>query len=438
MGDIELWLQVLGKALVSLLIQPLFYISLMLLLTMFLYRVRMERSMFSVKLKEWKLPMVFMILGGLVAAILVSVIAAVLGFTLTVPTIYWLWFIMLILTVFKVRFLTISYSAGIVAILHLIASVIGPLSLQNDLAFIYQTLLDINAFSLLVISALLGIAQSVLVRIQHKHMISPVYMSGKRGKVIGGYVLQGYWPIPLLLFMPVTPEQSGAFLFNTAYGQPFFMSMSNEAWLMLACPLMIGVTQLTQAVTPKQLALRVSRQGLLVSCVLLLISIGSWWVSGLIWVSAILTLIASELLNWYNNSQESKQTPLYGQDNNGLKVLAVVKSSPAEQMNIEIGDIIIKANGQDVHTLEQLYEAMSINPAFCKLALLNNNRDLKFAQRTRYADEHHQLGIILAPDEQAKYLAKYKEPSLFTWLGRTKLLSKQSAIIAESSSTSVT
>ena len=438
MGDIELWLQVLGKALVSLLIQPFFYISVLLLLAMFLYRVRMERSMFSVKLKEWKLPMFFMILGGIIAAIIVSIIAVVLGFTLTVSTVYWQWSIMIILMMFKVRFLTISYGAGIVSLLHLIASAIGPLSLQKDIAFIYETLLDINVISVLVISALLGVAQSILVRIQHKYIVSPVYMSGKRGKVIGGYVLQGYWPVPLLLFMPVSAEQSGAFLFNTSYGQPFFMAMSGEAWLLLACPLMIGVTQLTKVMTPKQLAQRVSGQGLVVSIILLLLAVGAWWFNALIWVAAILTVLATELLSWYNRSQESKQAPLYAQDDNGLKVLAVVKNSPAQQMNIEIGDIIVKANGQDVNSLEQLYDAMSINPAFCKLALLNHNRDLKFAHRTRYADEHHQLGIILAPDEQAKYLAKYMEPSLFTWLSRTKLQRQNGTSKAESTAPFIT
>lgn len=421
MSDIELWLHVLGRAFVSLLIQPFFYISLALIVVMLLYRVRMERSLFSVKISGWKYPMISMFLGGVLAALIVSTLAVVLGFSVTAPTVYWLWAIMILLGLLKVRFLSIVYSASIVALLHLIAAVIGPLSLTSYIADIYQSLLDIDVISLLVISAMLTIAQGILIRIHHRHVVTPVYVSGTRGKVVGGYVLQGFWPIPLLLFMPVVLGTKGAFVLDSGVAQPFFLDTSHAAWLLLACPLMIGTTQLTKVLSPKQLAMREAKQSFFIGLCTLLLAVSSWWIHELAWVAAIVLLAATEWLYRYNRWKEASRTPAYGQSNRGLKVLAVVKDSPAQLMGVQIGDIIVKANGTPVHSLDQLFEAMSSNPAFCKLELLDSQQELKFASRTRYADEHHQLGIILVPDEQSKFYDKYVEPSILTWLRKSKL-----------------
>lgn len=372
--------------------------------------------MFSVKLKDWKRPFILFIVGGVCAAVVVSVISAFLGFTLTSATIYWLWAVMLILVLIKSRFLSIIYSSSIVAILHLTATIIGPLPLENDIAAIYQSLLDINVGSLLVVSALLYLAQSLLVRIQFQQLVTPVYLSGKRGKVIGGYALQGYWPAPLLLFVPVSDQANGTFVFDATVAQPFFLDITAAAWILLACPLMLGVSQLSTSLTPKQLAIRTSKQGIIISVIAIVLAIGAWWLSPLLWVTAIFMLVATEVVQIYNTWKEAASSLYYAQDDRGLKVLAIVKDSPAQQMQVQVGDIIVKANGISVHSLEQLYEAMSTNPAFCKLELLDEQGEIKFASRTRYADEHHQLGIILVPDQQSNVYTKYIEPSIFTWL----------------------
>lgn len=422
MSDIELWLQVLGRAFVSLLIQPFFYISFALIIVMLLYRVRMERSMFSVKLSDWKYPMFSMFLGGVLAALVVSILAVVLGFSVTAPTLYWLWAIMIILGLFRVKFLSLVYSASIVALLHLIAAIIGPLSLPSYITDIYQSLLDIDVVSLLVISSMLTIAQAILIRIHHKHIVTPVYVSGIRGKVVGGYVLQGFWPAPLLLFMPVASGTNVAFVLDAQAAQPFFLDTSHVAWLLLACPLMIGTTQLTKVLSPKQLAMREAKQSLFIGLGALLLAISSWWIHELAWATAILLLGSTEGLYRYNQWKEASRAPAYGQSSRGLKVLATIKDSPSQMMGIQAGDIIVKANGKPVHSLEQLYEAMSSNSAYCKLDLLDSQQELKFASRTRYADEHHQLGIILVPDEQSKFYDKYVEPSILTWLRKAKVM----------------
>src|SRR5690606_32961747 len=194
--NVELWLILLGKAMLSLLTQPFFYCSLILVGLIYAFIIRMERSMFSTKLRPWLKPFTHSVAGGFLAAIIISLLSALLGFTLTVATVWWLWGVSLVLSLIGLRLINIAYSASIVCLMHLIATVIGPLQLQQSiLSRMYQSLLDIEPVSLLVIAALLLLVQALLIAWQGKHMVSPIYMSGKRGKIIGGYGLQGYWAI---------------------------------------------------------------------------------------------------------------------------------------------------------------------------------------------------------------------------------------------------
>lgn len=421
MDNVELWLILIGKALLSLLMHPLVYLSILFLILVFSFRVRMERAMFSVKLLTWIKPFVYALIGGGIASIAVSLLTVLLGFTFTASTVWWLWGVSLLLMLLRLRFASIVYSAAIVTLLHLVAITIGPLALDDYAGMIYQSLLDLQPVSILVVASFMSLAQSLLVRWQGKHFVSPIYMSGKRGKVIGGFMLQGYWAAPVFLFMPVATDTAGAVSFAAHTVQPLFLTAGPEAWLLLACPLLLGVTGMTHSVSPDALIKRISNQWLVYSVLILIISIASWWVTPLLWVAAIGLLLSFELVHWINRWHESKQSPLYGPLDKGLRVLAIVEHSPAVHMGIVAGDTVLKANGMSVNTLDQLYEAMSINPAFCKLEMLNSDGELKFAQRARYADEHHQLGIIMAPDGQAKYLENYREPSLFTLFGQRKL-----------------
>lgn len=424
LGNIELWLILIGKAILSLLTQPLFYASLLLLVIMYTYRTRMERAMFSVRLQPWLKRYAYAAAGGLLAALAVSIIAVLLGFTFTAATVWWLWGVSIILMLIRLRFVSIIYSASIVSVLNLAAHAIGPLELEQDLQRLYESLLALQPVNILVVASLLSIAQSLLVRWQGKHFISPIYMSGKRGKIIGGYVLQSYWAAPLLLFMPVAADEAGAVSFATNAVQPFFLTAGPEAWLLLACPLMLGVTGMTQSLGPASFIKRVSNQWLIYSILFLMISLGSWWVEPLIWVAAIGMLVSFELVHAINRWNESKRAPRYAPLDKGLRVLAIIDHSPAVHMGIEAGDTVMKANGVPVNTLDELYAAMSTNPAFCKLELLNVEGELKFAQRARFADEHHQLGIIMAPDGLAKHFENYREPSLLALFGQGKLRRK--------------
>lgn len=413
MAILQLWLSLIGNALLSLCIQPFFYLALASIILLLAYRTKLERKMFNVKLYSKAHIFIKSLVAGIIIAIVISVIAGFLGLTMTKDTIYLVWCIQIILMLFKFRLLSIVYSSSIIILLHEAVVWLEPLQLPEPLNMIYTMLLNVSSFSLAFIVGLLIIAQSIVLRIQGKHFLSPIYISGKRGKVVGGYTLQALWVIPLLLFVPVSATTQGAIMFDTAVSTPFFLQLGPEAWILLGLPIMISSTAISTTLTPEQMIKKMSLSLFLIGVFVLILVALVWWVPLLIWAVPVVLLLSYSLQRSIINAHEANHSPIYTSGSAGLKILALVNHSTSEQLKLKVGEVIKKVNGQSVNSIAELYEAIALNPAYCKLEVLDSNGEVRFVNRTRYADEHHQLGIILVPHQQVPHIKSFRYPSLF-------------------------
>jgi S1-C subfamily serine protease len=103
---------------------------------------------------------------------------------------------------------------------------------------------------------------------------------------------------------------------------------------------------------------------------------------------------------WYSAREETSQSPLFIHSEQGLKILAVLPGSSAAELGLQAGEIIHKVNLVPVLTKQELHQAMRLNPAFCRLEVINLEGNIKFVSRAIYAGDHHELGILLAPDAE--------------------------------------
>ncbi|WP_231571071.1 PDZ domain-containing protein [Gordoniibacillus kamchatkensis] len=149
---------------------------------------------------------------------------------------------------------------------------------------------------------------------------------------------------------------------------------------------------------------------------LLALAVRFW--SPLAFIASLLCIVLHETIMWYSRHVEMKRMPLYVHDERGLKVLAVLPRSAAAELGIVPGEIIHKVNGMPVRQRADLHQALRLNSAFSKLEVINLQGEIKFLSRPLFAGEHHQLGLVLAPDEQALYYVEAREPSLFGYLSR--------------------
>lgn len=413
MAILQLWLSLIGNALLSLFIQPFFYVSLIAMALLLMYRTKLERAMFHVRLYP-KVPVLLKsILAGIIVAIIISLIAGFLGLTMTKETIYLVWFIQIILMLFKFRLLSIVYSSSIIILLHEILSILDPLQLPDPMQNVYVMLMNVSSFSLAFIVGLLILAQSIVLRIQGKQFLSPVYIAGKRGKIVGGYTLQAFWVIPLLLFVPVTASTSGAIIFDTTVATPFFLELGPEAWILLALPVMIGNTAISTTLSPEQIIKKMSLSLFSIGLVVIILVTLVWWLPLLIWAVPIVLLLSYSVQRSVIAAYETNHGPIYTNGAIGLKILALIDKSTSDQLQLKVGEVIKRVNGQDVNSVSELYDAIALNPAFCKLEVLDKNGEVRFVQRTRYENEHHQLGMILVPHQQVSHIKSFRFPSVF-------------------------
>ncbi len=415
-------LEMLGQAAVQLVAQPFYYIAVLFIILQYTRQIRMERQMFAVKLHNWPSLVLKALLAGLLIGLAVSAAGAFVGVTLTGESVIWLWAVAAVLMLARIRYLCFAYSAGVITLLQWLLGW-TPLSERTDwLGSAAASLAGIDAAGLLVLVALLHLAEAVLVRWQGDRLATPLFLEGKRGKLVGGYMLQGFWPVPLLMLVPAAGSGAST---SALPWTPLFGADWSQGWSFVALPMIIGFTEMTRSLLPREKAKHAAKGLLLYSICLAGAAILAWWQPMLLPLAAIASLLLHEAIIWRSRSVEAAQSPLYVHDSRGLRILGIVPGTPAAAMGLVTGEVLHKVNGMHVRTKEDLYEALVHNSAFCKLEVLNLDGELKFAQRARFAGEHHQLGVILAPDEQANYYAASGPASLLELLRSSRTANRR-------------
>ncbi|MBD2868437.1 PDZ domain-containing protein [Paenibacillus sp. IB182493] len=416
-------LRLAGRAAVQLVSQPFYYIAVLFIILQYTRQIRMERQLFAVKLRHWPGLVLKALLAGVAIGIGASFAGAFLGFALSAQAVIWLWAVAALLMLVRIRYLCFAYSAGIIALLQWLLGWTTLAERDDWIGSLAVSLAGIDAAGLLALVALLHLAEALLVRWQGDRLSTPLFVEGKRGKLVGGYMLQGFWPVPLLMLVPSTAE--GAQAIELPWTPLFGTAAGSLGWTVIALPMIIGFTEMTRSMLPKEKARHAARGLLIYSAALAAAAVLAWWQSALLPAAALVSIMLHEAMIWRSRYLESARTPLYVHDARGLRILGVVPGTPADAMGLAAGEIVQKVNGVRVRTKEELYEALVQNSAFCKLEVLNNEGELKFAQRARYAGEHHQLGVILAPDEQANFYASSGPASLIGLLRSTRVSSRR-------------
>ena len=79
----------------------------------------------------------------------------------------------------------------------------------------------------------------------------------------------------------------------------------------------------------------------------------------------------------------------------GVMILSVLPNSPAEKMGLTVGEIIVRVNAQEVNSEKELYEALQINAAHCKLEVLDHQGEIRLTQHVVHRNDNHKIGVVL-------------------------------------------
>ncbi|WP_415639888.1 PDZ domain-containing protein [Paenibacillus lupini] len=416
-----------GQAFVHLLAQPFYYIAVLFIILQYTRQVSLERRMFAVRLHIWPRLLAKAMLAGLVAGVLASIAAAFIGISLTGDAVLWLWGTAVVLLLFRIRYLCFAYAAGVMALLQWI---IGFTPLEDNggwIGDIARSLGSLDMPGILVLVALLHLVEAFLVRRHGDQLATPLFLEGKRGKLVGGYILQGFWPVPMLLLVPAT---GGASVVDLPW-TPLFGGDWTQGWSVVALPMIIGFSEMTRTMLPRAKARHASKGLMWYSLLLTGAALLASWQPALLPIAALCALLMHEAIIWRSRIVEAAQSPLFVNDQRGLRILGIVPGTPADEMKLNVGEIIAKVNGTRVYSKEDLHESLQNSSAMYKLEVLNADGEIKFAKRARYEGEHHQLGVILSPDEKATYYASAEPATLFDLLRRARTANRRGRTYAK-------
>ncbi|MDQ0340002.1 hypothetical protein J2S00_002797 [Caldalkalibacillus uzonensis] len=405
------WGIAIVQAVPALVLNPFTYLLIFLIVMQWRRQIAIERKLFGTKLHAWGEELLFAVGMGVLGGLLISLPLLILGVVLPLDAFVYLWLIALLLMAVRVRYLCFAYAGSVLALFSLAARWF-PAPGSGWIASVWDNLQALPLPALFAMVALLHLAEALLIYLSRFRAATPIFVRSKRGRIVGGYELRHLWFVPLFL---VTESGQGT-LTPLFHSWPIFAPDASLSFGLVLLPAVLGYSEQAVASTPEQKMRFSARWLMLYALTLQGLSLAAVYMEWFIWLAILFAFMGHEAPIVYSRYREESRAPIHVHPRRGLKILAVIPYSPAAKMGLRAGEVIIKVNGKVVNRRQDLYEALIGNKAFCKLELLNTEGEVKFAQSSIYEHDHHQLGIILAPDEEVPYYIDYLDINLLRLL----------------------
>ncbi|WP_347548797.1 PDZ domain-containing protein [Pseudalkalibacillus hwajinpoensis] len=379
------------KGLLSFLMHPLTYITLLGAFILGLSRVKRDRRDFHTRVHDVLDDLVFAIVPGFIMGAIFMIVNLFLGITLPLSITVALsiaGFFLLITG--QIRFL----SPAFVFILPvLLVEFYTPIDLGIERLNSIQN--GIDSVSMITPALLVGflvLIEGILISRNAGKQTSPRLVESKRGKLVGAHEVQKLWLLPLFLFIPAGNVEALSWWPLLQFG--------DQAYSFFILPFPIGFRKLIHHALPLPEMKNNGRQVALLGGIGVLIGFVSYFLT-IEWL-ALLTLIlmavgraAILLLHRGKN-----KAAYFNERNEGLVILGILPESPADQMNLRVGEVISKVNGVSLGRGMDLYTALQQNAAFCKMEVLDFNGEVRFEQKALYNNTHHELGLLFVKDHR--------------------------------------
>ncbi|QBZ22379.1 hypothetical protein D9752_12650 [Lactiplantibacillus plantarum] len=248
----------------------------------------------------------------------------------------------------------------------------------------------------LLLLAIVLAATAVLLRHYDYEGRSPQLQPDQRGKRLVRYQWQQ------LLVLPVGVLVPGDWLHATISWWPVFM-VGERSFSILLLPLLVGTSvrvykQLPQ-IAWRQLAARygwVTLASVLVAIIARFAVLSPQWLLALMGLIVVLTWGILAQHHYHDRHQQFR----YSDTEQGVRVIGLRPHTPADKLNLDLGDIILECNRQPVNTEAEFYAALLKSPTYVHLKVRNRQQELIITETAIYNGAPHELGIVLFTDQE--------------------------------------
>ncbi|MEC1607011.1 S1C family serine protease [Bacillus halotolerans] len=371
-------------------LHPLFWFFVIVSLAFGYVRIKRERKTFHTRIADIYDELKFTYTKGLIPGILLSIVLGVLG--ISIP----LGMLAIIAVMTAAAALTLRANWMSAAYIVSVSMLIG-FGLQVNQA---EPFLDrfpqgfaVMWPALAVFLGLLVIAEGAVAYRSAHVKTSPGLVVSSRGLPIGQQLANRIWLLPLFILVP------GNGLESHLSWWPVF-SVPGGSFHFLWIPYFVGFGQRVQGSLPET-SIRITAKRV---CILGLI-VSALGAASLLWtplaVAAVCAAVLGRIFLSVKQRVNDNAAPFYfSKRDQGLMVLGIIPNTPAEDLELKIGEIITKVNGVPVKHVSDFYEALQRNRAYVKLEIIGLNGEIRFDQRASYEGEHHELGILFVKDDR--------------------------------------
>lgn len=381
---VELWLQELSRGALKVFVNPLFYWIFILVVLAGYQRIKNERQQFGVKVfdlfSEWKYTWFPAILTGLI----LSIIFAGVGLVYSYGTIIVLSVMMIILSIhLRFTLLSPSYTIGLTYIVLLFAPVI--IKNQNYIPESYFT--DINYLGLALLLGVMLIVEAFFIRRVKRDETFPRLLKSERGIWIGEHQIKKLTMIPLIFLVP------GGVIESFAPYWPL-ISINDTTYGLVLFPFLLGFSHRVRASIAPLAAKHLSKKILLLGILVLAISVTGYYLKGLSLLALLIALFGREFITYRFRTQEKQKNAFFKPEEVGLRVIGIIPGTPAERLDIQVGEVVYKVNDKRIYSSDGFYEALQTSGAYFKLDILDDNGEVRFVQSAFYESDHYRLGLL--------------------------------------------
>lgn len=322
------------------------------------------------------------------------------------------------------RFICFAYSG---AVLGLISFVLNDLSRLYGRPIFAENIINIDITALMTTIGVLHVIEGLLVMFDGNRGAIPVF-TNRNGKIIGGFALKRYWPIPIAIFIMLRGEMvSGGDMIWTPdwwplVKSPYSAQLLKDAIITLA-PFyaVLGYSSVTFTKDKSEKAVLsgtgIVLYGLILSFVAQLAAYG---IGGKLFV-LIFAPAAHELMLRIQKYFELNSKPKYTSEEDGIMVLEVAPGSPAFEMGIKSGDKLLEINDKKIMSEADIMDAIggAINYIWFKVRRSSGKEDeVNYTNLSR----HKKLGVVFVPKGLPKdsMVVKFEEGKFKEMLDKFK------------------
>lgn len=386
--DLTILLEI-AKAFGRFFINPLLYVVILAAIFLGYRRVKMERKSFNIRILGGWSELKNLVVAGAMLSFMISWFNLIVG--LTVP-VQFLLVVMVLSIIGLISYVYHFLSAGIIFSLSFI--VLFILDWQNISFELFGYMFgdypfdDGYSITVAIIIGLLLMAEGILIRRHGVRVASPRIEVTKRGLNAVAYFSKKIWVLPIIFVVPGDAIQAYYPLW------PQFI-LGSQQFSIVLFPVVLGFQQIVRTTMPIYFYPKVGNAVLTLGELVLLGGLVAYFEPVISLIVIVFALTMRIGIAIYFKVTQMKDNYKVIRNSKGAMIATVLPNSPAEKMGLVAGEILKRVNGQEIFTERELYEALQINAAHCRLEVLDHNGEIRLTQHVVHGEDHHSIGVLL-------------------------------------------